>query len=475
MITTPILNRKLISPFRQGGSPTAARIPKEWYHKGATHIGISGPRDTGKSVLTGASLVVSLCLMVPGLQVCVVRKEASTLWNTLIYPVFGSDIFADGLHSTPGFRFNKSKYEIEFDNGSRIVFGGFGGSDAGGKILGGKWDVCWYNQIERENDMLNYSNIMGCMIEGRGGNLFVNGKPHFLFIGDANPDSPNHWWYKKRNDPNMLWYNLFHVDHPLFRDYTTGGLNERGERAREQLLLAYPEGYLQDRMVDGLWTGAAGRIYQMITEKNFRHVKREEIPRDWEWYSGIDYGNVDPNVYDAWAFKPDKTEAIFYKSIYRTGILTTTFADMIKDLEQKESVKPIWRVSDHDKQLAADLAALGIETIPAVKNDIPSDLEHVKMKLNGMKITFNKDMLSHRPDQALLNRNKATDGMQEILDYNHKQEQDQKGDGKDDYPAKDQCDHSMDTMKYIFRSVFPTLEAFDVEVNTINRPKNYDW
>lgn len=479
MITTPILNRKLISPFRPGGSPTAARIPREWYHKEKTHIGISGPRDTGKSVLTGASLVVSLCLLVPGLQVCVVRKESSTLWNTLIYPVFGSDIFADGLQSTVGFRFNKSKYEIEFDNGSRIVFGGFGGSDAGGKILGGKWDVCWYNQIEREHDRMNYSNIIGCMIEGRAGNLYIGDKPHFLFIGDANPESPNHWWYKKRNDPDMLWYNLFHVDHPLFRDYRTGGLNERGERAREQLKLAYPEGWQQDRMVDGLWVGASGRIYPMITEDNFRPVQRSEIGSDWLWVAGIDYGHNDPNVCDWWAFSPERPDGsrekgIFYKSIYRTGILTETFVEMIKKVEAEENIEPAWRVSDHDKQLNADLAYQGIDTYNADK-DVLSGLDLVRRVCTKTEIVYNTEMLTHQPDAALTRRGKSVNGMQEVLDYSYKDEDEQKGDGKDDYPAPYQDDHSMDVKKYVFKSVFPDMKHQETDVSTVKYHKEYDW
>lgn len=475
MDSYPIFNPKLIGPNTIGGSPTVRRIPTEWYHKGKTHIGISGPRNTGKSVIVASGLIVPLCLMIPGLQVCVLRKEASTLYDTLIQAVFMQDVFVDGFN-TRGFNFNRSRYELTFDNDSRIVFGGFGGSDAGGKVLGGKWDVAWYNQIERENDINNYAHIIGCMAEGRAGNLIdKDGNPTFLFIGDENPGSPNHWWYKKRFDADMLWYQLLHNDHPLFRDFKTGALNKRGENVRRQLKMAYPEGYMQDRMVDGIHAGAAGRVYPMITEENFREVQRSEIPPDWEWYCGMDYGEVDPDVYDAWAFKPDKTEAIFYKSIYRSGIRTDTFVDMIKALEQKENIRPIWRVSDHDKSKAKDMAAMGIENYPAIKNDIPSDLEHVKMKLQNMKITFNKNMLAHRPDQALINRNKFTDAMQEILDYCHKEEADQKGDGKDDYPAKDQCDHSMDVMKYIFRKVFPQLESFEVEVGKIEVPKHYNW
>ena len=448
---SPILNPKLISPYAIGASPTAARIPTEWYHKRKTHISISGPRYTSKSV-SAATLIVLACITCPGLQVCAVRKEAATIYNTLIVPVFDDDIFAGGLYATPGIKFNKSRYEIEFDNGSRIVFGGFGGgSSASGKVLGGKWDIVWYNQIERENDIKNHADLIGCMVEGRAGHLFIAGRPHFLFIGDLNPTTPHHWWYKKKFDENMLWYDLFHVDHPLFRDFETGELNERGERLRYQLKLDTPEGYLQDRMVDGLFVGASGRVYPMITEENFREVDRSEIPSDWEWVCGIDYGYNDPCVADYWAFSPDNTEAIFYKSIYKSEILTDTFVDYIKELEHKESINPIWRVADHDKRASKDMQWAGIESLPCIKNDIPSDIEHCRRNLQKMDITFNTKMLFRGECQHRINRNKCTDAMQEILSYVHKEEDKMKGDGKDDYPADDQDDHSMDTMKYIFR------------------------
>ena len=447
----PILNPKLISPFTPGASPTARRIPTEWYHKGVTHISISGPRNSGKSVITCAGLILNICLRNPKTQARVIRKEASSLWDSLIYPVFHDDVLAEGLYNTRGIKFTKKPYEMNFANGSRITFGGFGGSDAAGKVLGGKCDIVWYNQIEREDDIENYTNLIGCMAEGRGGNLFINGQPHFLFIGDLNPTSPKHWWYQMRHDPNMLWYNLFHHDHPLFRDFATGGLNERGESLREQLKMSTPEGWMQDRMVDGLFVGAAGRIYPMISEDNVKPIAREDIPDDWVWVAGLDFGKVDPNVCDYWAFSPDKKKAKFYKSIYRSNILTRTFADMIRDLENKENIKPKWRVADHDSQLAFDLQDLGIDTTPAIKNDIPSDLEHVRHHLHQMEVEINENLLYHDPCQFLINRNKSTDGIEEILDYAHKEEKDQKGNGKDDFPADGQDDHSMDTMKYIFR------------------------
>lgn len=455
----PIFNQKLISPYTPGGSPIAARIPHEWYHTGATHISISGPRDTGKSVLVVSTLLIPICLTNPGTQVAVVRKEASTLYNTIIQ-TFEQDVIAGGLTYGVGFKFNRSRWEMIFDNGSRIIFGGFGGSDAGGKILGGKYDVVFYNQIEREDNIQNYANLIGCMVEGRGGHLFLpDGTPHFLFIGDANPGPPKHWWYKMRHEPHMLWYNLMHVDHPLFRDFETGELNERGVRARHQLKSAYPDGWSQQRMVDGAWVGAAGLIYPMITQANFRPVKREEIKPDWTWVPGIDYGHIDPNVCDYWAFSPDRKKAIFYKSIYRSQILTKTFADMIKKLEADENIEPAWRVADHDTQLSADLRDYGVSTRPAIKNDIPSDLEFVRGKLMEMEVTFNTNMLNHKPDVHLLNRGKSINGMQEIESYAHKDEEDQKGDGKDDYPADGQDDHSMDIMKYVFRSVLSEINV----------------
>lgn len=116
------------------------------------------------------------------------------------------------------------------------------------------------------------------------------------FWFNCNPESPEHWFYKKwivrRNKLNMLYLHFTMEDNP--------SLDEKIKKRYESMY----SGVFYDRYIRGLWTVAEGLVYTMFN-KDYHVVP--SIPRDYEeYYISCDYGTLNPTSAGLWGLYDGK-------------------------------------------------------------------------------------------------------------------------------------------------------------------------
>ena len=250
----------------------------------ARQIMFHGPRNTSKSY-THWKCFASYHELIPGLQSFIVRNEAKTIHRTVLKTFLR-------MCKHPAAKDPRNPFEIVgginfpqrilWDNGGVTEFGGLDDPD---KILGGDYHMGWYNEIQREKREESFSNLLGCFVGDRAGPLPDWVPWRYRLYLDCNPTAPGHFIYRRRQEareqikqgiePTLEWYNVLHEDNPMLSNWDRLGnflgLNDRGEKNKQDLLDAYPPGYMRDRMVYGIPRAAEGAVYSMWNPK--KHVK----------------------------------------------------------------------------------------------------------------------------------------------------------------------------------------------------------
>jgi len=273
-------------------SPTYNKIPVDIVNRGYQVISISGPRNSGKTFWE-LLFLLRLHEGVKNLVSVICMKEYANISKTFIPTL--KEICAYGLKDPRNpwrFKGGESRPEsIEFDNGGVLYF--LGMSEEGRKVRGLAADVVLYGQIEAEESDIAFREIVGTQAGGRKGNLKRNGKDTFLFIGDCNPASKKHWWYRAQEQEIDGWYSVTHKDHPLFYDWQTRHWTEKGIQTRKDLKRLYPPGAWYDRMVKGLWVISEGACFDQFDDS--RHVvamNKDDFSVETTWRISIDFGNT---------------------------------------------------------------------------------------------------------------------------------------------------------------------------------------
>ena len=261
-------------------------------NKGHQVVSISGPRNCAKTFWE-VLFLLTLHESVAGLVSVVCMKEYANISKTFIPTL--KEISPYGLKDIRQpwqFKGGERRPEaIEFDNDGVLYF--LGMSEEGRKVRGLAADVVLYGQIEAEENDHAFREIVGTQAGGRRGNLKRNGKDTFLFVGDCNPASKKHWWYRAREEEIDGWWSIKHEDHPLFYDWQTYQWTEKGIQTRNDLERLYPPGPWYDRMVEGLWVISEGGCFDQFDES--RHVvpmTKDDFGVETTWRVSVDFGNT---------------------------------------------------------------------------------------------------------------------------------------------------------------------------------------
>jgi len=418
-----------------------------------------GPVGTGKSygLVWKAHLAA---LKYPGAKILFVRKTLVSLTNSIvatyrdkILPLhpsnFGVTFFGGSQSEPPAFR---------YPNGSRIMLGGM---DRPSKVMSTEYDmICGFEWTEAT--LNDHESLVTRLRNGV--------MPYQQMLMDCNPAHPTHWLNKRCEEGRTVRLRSTHKDNPRLWDEAAQGWTEYG-RSYVIDKLGKLTGVRRKRLVEGIWAAAEGQVYENWNPAVHIASARYEIPYDWPRYWVVDFGFVNPFVWQAWAVKPDG-ELVMYREIYMTRRLVADHAERILELTHGEP-PPTAVIVDHDAEDRATFTdATGYETIAATKN-VSAGIQAVARRLGAVsddgqivtkpRIEFLPDSLDEY-DQELGEAGHPTSTTEEFASYvwnlGGKRQRGEEPEKKND--------HGMDATRYLVAyfdladgSVASTEEALD--------------
>lgn len=125
----------------------------------------------------------------------------------------------------------------------------------------------------------------------------------------CNPGPPSHWfkkkWIDKKEDHNALYLHFEMTDNPAL-----------SQKTLERYQSMYT-GVFYDRYVRGLWVLAEGLVYPMFSGE--RHILKEPVETEGDYYVSADYGIQNPNVWLLWRKERGANRWICLKEDYYSG------------------------------------------------------------------------------------------------------------------------------------------------------------
>ena len=430
----------------------------------------SGPRNCSKS-LTSEWYLFQQHDRTPGLQSAIIRTEQRTLKSTVLPHINNKVLRYPITDKRQPFTYNKADMKIEFDNGGTMHL--FGMDD--GKILGAELHIMLFNQIEQYESPEGISNALGCMTNFRAGTHLRDrdGNPFYRFIGDANPSTPYHWLKEWEKEGIAKFYDFTHKDHPYCYDWEVDDYTDYGKQTIDDLLKAYPPGYMRERMVFGKWEGAAGRVYKLFNEaEHTRKMTREEFDDTWEWYGACDFGGTSPCAAGIVAVKDDKI--CVFKEIHKVYRLIQDFIADFEALRKRYNIPKLNNVwLDHTLDCTEQFRDAGINAQNADKEKLEG-IEDVKTAFGNNEIEINTLSLDD-PDGS--RPGKPNSLVKELLSYSHKPESKMTGSHTDDEPIKGD-DHAVDWLRYLVRGLKSRPKLYHplvTRIKTKRRTNSFDF
>ncbi|MEA2081069.1 MAG: phage terminase large subunit [Pseudomonadota bacterium] len=313
---------------------------KELFSERGAEVLVSGPAGTGKSRACLEKLH-AVALANPGMRGLIVRKTATSLTSSALV-TWKQFVVAEALEGGVVKFYGGSAEEpaqYRYENGSTVVLGGM---DKSSRIMSTEYDLV-YVQEATELSLEEWEALS---------TRLRNGVVSFQqIVADCNPSYESHW-LKVRCDvgaTRLLWSK--HTDNP--RLYGDDLVSLTGYGVEYMGRLDALSGVLRLRLRDGVWSSAAGVIYDGW-DPAVHVVEWFDIPVGWERWWAVDFGFTNPFVLQCWAEDPDG-RLFLYREIYRTQrTVDRHAAEILKYVTDGEGVwlepKPRVVVCDHDPE-----------------------------------------------------------------------------------------------------------------------------
>ena len=440
--------------FHPSVIPVQSDKIKQMFRSKSQTVVLDSPYQCAKT-FSCMAYVHALHMKIPGLQSIILRKEKTTVYNSIL-PQFADKILPFGLDSrsaNPVHPHNgrRTPTHLEYFNGGKMVFGG---EDDSGKVLGTEWDVAFYSQCEQAD--FEFWQRLGRRCNGRRGGWIEDGRQRGLLLGECNPSYRKHFLKRLQAEGLLEMITVTHSDNPtLFYDgeWTPLGLQTIEDLKNNLVGIEYRRGYL------GEWCSAEGTVYGDYYVPELHDLEEEEIDRrrfesdqDWIWYGGIDYGERHPFVYGLFCGPEDYSEIYLYKEIYKTGLDVDQMREEIFELNASyipEGEDLEWVVADHKPEVNKSLQKMGLPIKNADKEVLPG-INLVKKRFSANQLFFNKNSRDHEPDYSQLEKNFPTRTTEEIERYVHKDADKHNGSLQDEIPVK-LHDDGLDVVRYVIK------------------------
>lgn len=366
--------RQFIAQLPEGSRAYAPRgAALEVFRDRSGEIILDGPAGTGKTRAILEKLD-ALAEKYPGMRGLIVRKTRSSLTQTALV-TFETHVLGPG---TP-VAFHTPDQEYRYPNGSRIAIAGM---DKDIKVMSAEFDII----VGVEATEFSEAEWEALTTRLRNGIV-----PYQQIIADCNPSEPRHWIRQRAARGDLRMIASRHVDNPVLFDPITGTWTPKGQKYME--VLRKLTGVRRQRLYEGLWVQAEGAIYtdwdraeHLVDLREIPGIEIDDddvprIPAAWPRYWTIDFGYINPFVWQAWAKGPDN-ELYLYREIYKTRTLVEDLAAEI-GRETAGDPRPVEVLCDHDAEGRATLERhLDIITTAACKTVSPG-IQAVQARLRA--------------------------------------------------------------------------------------------
>ncbi len=396
---------------------------------------LAGPAGTGKS-LAWLSKVFYNAQRYPGSRQLICRKTRSSLTETALVS-FERDIIGPGSELALPANLRRVRQAYHHPNGSEVIIAGL---DKPEKVLSSEYDFI-YVQEATELELEEWETLIS--------RLRSNVMPYQQIAADCNPTFPHHWLYKRYQSGNLRLIPTTHKDNPRYYAKDAAGKwdwTPEGQAYLDKLRLL--TGFRRKRFLEGVWAAAEGLVYEAFGPHNLL-PRGWTPPREWTRYHSIDFGFVNPLVYQFFAEDGDG-RLYLYREIYRTGMLVEDLGKLIRqETEGRNPAEPSPAavVGDHDAEDRATFERhSGLRVIPADKgktDGIQDVAKRLEPQADGKPRLYIAQGANVRPDIALGNAGKPISTEEEFAGYVWHP------DGKDE-PVKEN-DHGMDALRYLVR------------------------
>lgn len=430
---------------------------KKFFKARDQEIILDGPAGTGKTygILQRQHLVLSKYPKARGLML---RKFRSSMNETCI-ETFKNDVIRDRdgelLPDAPLWRERDQKYV--YGNGSEFIVAGM---DDPSKVMSSKYDFFYWNEtIEAKRD--EWEMVMSRLRNGR--------VPYQQAIGDTNPGPPTHWIKQMANAGKLKLLTTTHKDNPAYYNAKTGKWTPKGDAYVNGILRDGLTGLRYKRLYEGKWVLAEGQVYDCFDPDIHVIPSSWTPPRHFPHYWCIDFGYIDPFVWQDWVEDPDTGELTLYRELYHTEIRVADACQIIKSLPH--SCPPMAIICDHDAENRATVEKeLGMLTLNAYKS-IHSGIEAVKKRMspsgpNKRPGVYIRENCGVKVDPKLVERHKPL-GILDEFDCYVWDTSKISLDRYKDMPV-DRDNHSMDTLRYMIAfidSIATDPQEWETKVN----------
>lgn len=408
---------------------------------------ISGPAGTGKT--RGILEYIHLRCSTGRTRVLMLRKTLESLkasalvtyQEQVLYKFDGKRSAYDGVTYFGGNKLVPAHFAYEA-TGSVIVVGGLDNPE---KVKSSEWDIVYINEAT-ELTVGEWE-----MVTGRTDRPSMFDKPPSLVVGDCNPDAPTHWVKQREADGQLQLWESRHEDNPAMWDRFLKQWTPSGLRyiARLDLLT----GVRKLRLRFGKWVAAEGQIYEGW-DAAIHLIDDFAIPPSWDRYWCIDFGFVNPFVWQWWAVDPDG-RLYLYREIYHTQRLVTEHAEYGMTLTANDP-KPKDVIADHDAEDRATFEKATKTKTKAANKTVSPGIQAVANRLkpegDGRPRLYILRNARVEEDKSLRERGKPTSTAEEWDSYVWDVRQGRK---KGEEPLKED-DHGMDGTRY-------TVAHFDLK------------
>lgn len=415
-------------------------VPTRLFDQQYGDVVISGPAGTGK---TRAILEwIHRRCSTERIRVLLLRKTLESLKGSalltyqqqVLYRFDGKRSLLDGVEYFGGNSIRPADFTYT-ETGSKIVLGGM---DNISKVLSTEYDVIYINEVT-ELKLDEWENLTNRTDRP----TLENDRPASIVIGDCNPGPPTHWIKQKEADKQLVLWSSRHEDNPAMWDRTTKQWTVSGERYLRRLDRNTGVRYKRFRL--GLWVTAEGQIYDGWNP-DIHLIDRFDIPAEWPRYWCLDFGYVNPFVWNWYAVDPDG-RLYLYRQIYMRRRLVEDHAALGMRLSLNEP-KPRDVIADHDAEDRATFERKTGYSTSAAKKSVSPGIQAVaaRLRVEGdgkPRLFILRDSL-HERDKELAESGKPSSTEEEFATYVWDMRENRK---VGESPVKED-DHGMDNIRY---------------------------
>ena len=399
-----------------------------------TELVVSGPTRSAKTLRILEFLFATM-FAYRGLRVLVCRSKEVDLRDTIKVDIrddllkFDLDDPLSPVTAIGGRNF--THLEI---NGGRMTFGGM---DRPGKILGTKYDIVFYSQIEQSTPEEYQKLKTRCSGDAKNWIDPVTGDVRNLLIGDANPAQDTHYLLEREANGLTDFIHFGFDDNPLF--FRNGERTADRERVVGELDKSLT-GIWHDRLFKALWVSAEGVVFSEFSKEH--HVKAIEKPAGGRWVMSVDFGFTDPC--SALLIHEKDGMLTVWRELYKVGLTLDDFIGEASTILADEDVEIEAMICDHNSEHIERLKREGFPAVHAEKPMIVTGLELIRSRLVNDTLVIS-DRANRSPDS---NIDKGCKGLiDEFGAYCYKPPEKRLGNRKDDIPV-DKDNHSIDPLRY---------------------------